>query len=89
MSLNNERKEKVLQNFRINPEDTGSVELQVAMLTEHIAMLTEHLNQHAKDFSSKRGLLMMIGRRRKLLSYLEKSKVKTYKDIIKRLGLKK
>lgn len=89
MALAKDMKDKVIQNFRINDKDTGSVEVQVALLTERITLLTNHLNNNKQDFSSKRGILKMIGRRRKLLSYLEQSDEKNYKDIIKRLGLKK
>ena len=73
MALAKDVKDKVIQSFRINDKDTGSVEVQVALLTQRITLLTDHLNNNKQDFSSKRGILMMIGRRRKLLTYLEQS----------------
>ncbi|HZW61481.1 MAG TPA: 30S ribosomal protein S15 [Candidatus Babeliales bacterium] len=89
MALSKEKKEKVIQDYRLNGKDTGSVEVQIALLSQSINELTEHLNRNKKDYSSKRGLLKKIGRRRKLLSYLGNSKENSYNDVTKRLGLKK
>ncbi|MEX0940058.1 MAG: 30S ribosomal protein S15 [Candidatus Babeliales bacterium] len=78
-----------LDEFKINEKDTGSVEVQVAQLTEHITRLTEHFRSHPKDFASKRGMIQMVARRRKSLQYLERKNVQTYKTLIERLGLRK
>lgn len=77
------------KDFKKHKEDTGSASVQVAQLTENIAKLTEHLKGHKKDFSGRRGLLKMVGKRRRLLDYLLKRKPKEYKELIKELGLKK
>ncbi|MFC1841632.1 30S ribosomal protein S15 [Candidatus Dependentiae bacterium] len=82
-------KEKIMKDYGISEKDTGSVQLQIAMLTEHIKSLTEHLKENKKDFSSKRGLFKMISRRRRFLKYLEREDVQQYKELIKRLGLKR
>ena len=87
MALRKEQKDKVVQAFKINPNDTGSVEVQIALITERVNQLTNHLNKNKKDFASKCGLLNMLGRRRKLLRYLENSNGKSYKEVITRLGL--
>ena len=82
-------KEEVITNFQIHDKDTGSPEVQVALLTKRINYLTEHLKQHKKDHHSRRGLLIMVGRRRKLLNYLKKKSVDRYATLIKELGLRK
>ena len=89
MAINKETKKSVISQYKINSSDTGSEQVQVALLTENISNLTEHLKINKKDFSSKRGLFKMISRRRKILKYLESENKDQYKELIKRLGLKK
>ena len=88
MALLTEEKAKIVEKYKRNDGDTGSPEVQVAVLTERIVNLTEHLKTHKKDFHSRRGLLMMVGQRRRLLDYVKRKKVERYKTIIKRLGLR-
>ena len=87
--LKRERKEEIIKEYAIKDGDTGSVEVQVALLTEEIKILTEHLKVNIHDFHSKRGLLMKVGKRRSLLEYLKKTDVNRYRELIKRLGLRK
>ena len=82
-------KGKIIEKFRRGDRDTGSAEVQVALLTEQITILTKHLKTHAKDNHSRRGLLKMVSKRRKLLDYLREESVRRYNSIIKSLGLKK
>ena len=89
MALTKERKNELIQAFRINDEDTGSPEIQVAVLTERITELTEHLKEHKHDYSTRRGLIKMVGRRRKLLRYLYNNHSARYVKIIQTLGLKR
>ncbi len=89
MSITAERKQELITEFSTKPEDTGSPEIQVAVLTERITNLTEHLKDHKKDFASRRGLLMMVGQRRRLLDYLKKKETSRYQTVIERLGLRK
>lgn len=89
MSITPERKSELIQDYATAPSDTGSPEVQVAVLTERIANLTEHLKTHKKDFHSRRGLLMMVGRRRRLLAYMKKKDQSRYEGIVKRLGLRR
>ena len=89
MSITAERKQELLKKFAVNKDDTGSPEVQVAILTERIINLTEHLKTHKKDFHSRRGLLMMVGQRRRLLDYVKRKKVERYEDLIKRLNLRR
>ena len=89
MALNPETKAKLISKFQRDKNDTGSVEVQVAILTEEIKELTEHLNIHKHDFHSKRGLLMKVGKRRSLLEYLKKKDVPRYRELIKALDLRK
>ncbi len=89
MSITAERKQELIGEFATNKGDTGSPEVQVAILSERINNLTEHLKIHNKDFHSRRGLLMMVGQRRRLLDYLKKKEVKRYQDLLKRLGLRR
>ncbi len=89
MSLSKQAKEKLIKDFAQNPHDTGSSEVQIAMLTENIRLLTEHLKQHSKDYASKRGLLQQVSDRRSLLGYLERKNPTLYRELINRLGLKK
>ncbi len=89
MSLDPEKKAEIIKEFRINDKDTGSVEVQVALLTARIRHLTEHLKKHPKDYHSRRGLMKMVGRRRKFLKYLRRKKPSVYKELIEKLGLRK
>jgi len=89
MSLNPERKQEVIKNFATSGEDTGSPEVQVALLTERINQLSSHFATHKKDHHSRRGLIIMVGRRKRLLEYLKNTDVSRYAALIKRLGLRK
>jgi len=89
MALKKERKQEIIQKFGRNQEDTGSAEVQVALLTERINQLTEHFKVHAKDFAGRRGLLELVGHRRNLLNYLRQNDVERYRGLIKELGLRK
>ncbi len=89
MSITQERKQDVITDFATAAGDTGSPEVQVAILTERITNLTEHLKTHKKDFASRRGLLMMVGQRRRLLDYLRRKEQSRYATLIERLGLRK
>jgi len=80
---------KISNDFKKHEKDTGSTDVQAAQLTQKIKQLTEHLKAHKKDFSGRRGLLKMVGKRRRLLDYLSKKKPKEYKKLIEKLGLKK
>lgn len=84
-----ERKQEVIETHRVHAKDTGSPEVQVAMLTERINQLTEHLRMHPKDFHSRRGLLMMVGKRRRLLQYISRESQERYKSLIEKLGLRR
>ena len=88
MALDTEIKKKLMSEFGQHPGDTGSNEVQIAMLTENITRLTEHMKKSHKDFSSKRGLLRHVARRRSFLDYLAKLNPERYKKIVERLGLK-
>ena len=89
MAVSKETKEKLMGEFAKSAGDTGSVEVQIALLTEDIRALTEHFKTNQKDFSSKRGLLIKVSRRKRYLQYLEKHDPAKYQEVIKRLGLKK
>lgn len=89
MALVKEKKEEVVQSFRQHDTDTGSPEVQIALLSERINGLTGHFAKHKKDFHSRRGLLMLVNKRRKLLSYLKSIDNEKYKDLISKLGLRK
>jgi small subunit ribosomal protein S15 len=89
MSITAERKQELIKDYAVKDGDTGSPEVQVAVLTERIVNLTEHLKTHGKDFHSRRGLLMMVGKRRRLLDYLRKKDGKRYEGLVKRLGLRR
>lgn len=89
MSLQKDQKNTVIQDHQIHEKDTGSPEVQIALLTEKIKTLTDHLQQHKKDHSSRRGLLKMIGRRRKLLAYLKSKNENRYTLVVQKLGLRK
>jgi len=89
MSITAERKQEVIKEYGLADGDTGSPEVQVAILSERITNLTEHLKTHKKDFHSRRGLLKLVGQRRRLLDYVKKKEQKRYDDLIKRLGLRR
>ena len=89
MSITAERKQELIKEYAVKEGDTGSPEVQVAVLTERIVNLTDHLKTHKKDFHSRRGLLMMVGQRRRLLDYVKRKKVSRYDDLIKRLDLRR
>ena len=87
--LTNERKTEVITTFRTHEHDTGSPEVQVALLSERINYLTDHFKTHVKDHHSRRGLLKLVGQRRQLLDYLKRKDGDRYADLIKRLGIRK
>ena len=89
MGISLERKQELIGEFRTHESDTGSPEVQVAILTEKIRHLTEHLKQHKKDHASRRGLLMMVGKRANLLKYLQKTEWARYQELIGRLGIRR
>lgn len=89
MPLLKEKKTEVIDSFKVHTKDTGSAIVQIALLTEKINYLADHFKVHRKDFHSRRGLLMMIGKRRRLLAYLKKSEPKKYEDILQKLNLRK
>lgn len=89
MTLGVERKSEIMGKFKAHEGDTGSPEVQIALLSERISLLTEHLKKHKKDHSSRRGLLKMVGKRRRLLNYLNQVDAKRYEKVIKELGLRK
>lgn len=89
MSITQERKSALITEYAVKSGDTGSPEVQVAILSERIGNLTEHLKLHQKDFASRRGLLMMVGQRRRLLDYLRRSEEDRYLKLIERLGLRR
>ena len=89
MSITAERRTTLISEYATKPGDTGSPEVQVALLSERISNLTEHLKTHAKDFHSRRGLLMLVGRRRRLLDYLAKKDQGRYRALIGRLNLRR
>lgn len=89
MVMTADDKDKVIQEYKLHEGDTGSPEVQVALLTERITYLTEHFKVHKKDFHSRTGLLKLVGQRRKLLNYLKKKDVTRYREIISRLGIRK
>jgi small subunit ribosomal protein S15 len=89
MSITPERRTALIQEYATAPNDTGSPEVQVAILSERISNLTEHLKTHAKDFHSRRGLLVLVGQRRSLLDYLKKKSLQRYQTLISRLGLRR
>jgi small subunit ribosomal protein S15 len=89
MSITQERKQDLISVYATKAGDTGSPEVQVAVLTERITNLTEHLKVHKKDFASRRGLLMMVGQRRRLLDYVRRKEQSRYQALIERLGLRR
>jgi len=89
MSITAERKQEVIKEYGVVAGDTGSPEVQVAILSERIRNLTDHLQTHGKDFHSRRGLLVMVGQRRRLLDYLKRRQPVRYQELVKRLGLRR
>ncbi|MEA2061202.1 MAG: 30S ribosomal protein S15 [Thermodesulfobacteriota bacterium] len=89
MVLQVEKKENMIEKFKLHDTDTGSPEVQVALLTHRISYLTEHVKVHKKDHHSRRGLLILVGRRRSLLDYLKKKDITRYRTLIEKLGLKR
>ncbi len=89
MTLTKNRKTDLIGEYRLHQSDTGSPEVQIAILSERIGYLTEHFKTHSKDHHSRRGLLQMVGRRRRLLDYLKKKDIQRYRGVIQRLGIRK
>ncbi len=89
MALDTAQKTEIMQKFATGEGDTGSPEVQVAMLTKRISDLTEHLKKHKHDHHSRRGLLLLVGRRRRLLNYLQRTDIQRYRSLIERLGLRR
>ena len=89
MSITAEEKQELVARFGSSPEDTGKTEVQVALLTQRINHLTEHLREHKHDHHSRRGLLMLVGRRRRFLNYLQKKDLDGYRTLVRELGLRK
>lgn len=89
MTLTQERKAEIVAKFGENPQDTGNARVQIALLTARINDLTEHLRTHRKDHHSRRGLLMLVGQRRRLLAYLQKKDLEGYRELIRELGLRR
>ena len=89
MAISQERKNELISEFKTHDNDTGSPEVQVAILTEQITTLNDHLREHNKDHHSRRGLMKMVGNRRNLLNYLRKKDVQRYRELIQKLGLRR
>ncbi len=89
MALSTKEKTKIIEKFRVHEKDTGSTEVQIAVLTEEIVKLTDHLKTHPKDFHSRRGLLGMVAQRKKFLDYLKESNARKYQSVAKKLGLRR
>ena len=89
MAFNADQKKEIIEKYKLHDHDSGSAEVQIALLTERIRQLTEHFQVHKKDHSSRRGLLKLVGRRRKLLDYLKNKKVENYRMLLKELSLRK
>ena len=89
MALNTEQKQEIIDRYRLHDADTGSPEVQVAILSERISYLTDHFKVHAKDHHSRRGLIKLVGQRRRLLNYLKDKDIERYRTLIEQLGLRK
>ncbi len=87
--LATERKQEIIEKFKKHEKDTGSPEVQIALLSERITYLTEHFRTHSKDHHSRRGLLKLVGQRRRLLDYLKANNVESYRELIKELGIRR
>ena len=88
MTISKERKAELIKTYGKNEHDSGSAAVQVAILTDRIKELTEHMKSHKKDFHTRRGLLMLVGKRRRLLSYIKKNDIVEYRELIKALGIR-
>ena len=86
--LEKERKQEIIDEYGQNADDTGSVEVQIALLTERIQKLTDHLEDHPQDHDSRRGMMDMVGKRKRLLNYLSENDIETYRELIDKLGLR-
>lgn len=89
MPLTAENKAKLIENYRVHPKDTGSPEVQIALLTGRIGYLNDHFRVNVKDHASRRGLMVMVGKRKRLLEYLRRSNPESYQRVIERLGIRK
>jgi small subunit ribosomal protein S15 len=89
VALSKEQKQEIIKNYHVHPDDTGSPEVQIALLTTRIDQLVEHLKTHKHDEHSRRGLLKLVGQRRRHLAYLSRKDVARYKEVVERLGLRK
>ena len=89
MALSSEKKTEIINEHKTSESDTGSPQVQIAMLTDRIKSLTEHLKTHKHDHHSRRGLLLLVGQRRRLLNYLNKTEIERYRSIVERLGLRR
>ncbi len=89
MAITNERKTEIINEFKTHENDTGSTEVQIAVLTEEITVLNDHLRTHKRDHHSRRGLLKKVGRRRNLLNYLRNTNITSYRNLIEKLGLRR
>jgi small subunit ribosomal protein S15 len=89
MALTQDQKNEIIGKYKLHDKDSGSAEVQIALLTERIRLLTEHFQVHKKDHASRRGLLKLVGRRRKLLDYLKNKKIDSYRELLKALDLRK
>ena len=89
MVMTPDRKKEIIEDFKVHPSDTGSPEVQIALLSERISYLTQHFKTHKKDHHSRRGLLKLVGQRRQLLNYLKKKNIDRYNTVIERLGLRR
>ena len=89
MVMTPDRKKTIIENFKVHPSDTGSPEVQIALLSERITYLTEHFKTHQKDHHSRRGLLKLVGQRRQLLNYLKRKSIDRYNTVVERLGLRR
>ncbi|MEW6326539.1 MAG: 30S ribosomal protein S15 [Thermodesulfobacteriota bacterium] len=87
--IGTEQKKEIIERFKLHGTDTGSPEVQIALLSERIGYLTEHFKVHKKDHGSRRGLLKLVGQRRRLLNYLRKKNIERYRDVIAKLGIRK
>ena len=89
MALSQDQKQEIITKYKLHDQDSGSAEVQIALLSERIRLLTEHFQVHKTDHASRRGLLKLVGRRRKLLDYLKNRKIESYRSMIKQLNLRK
>lgn len=89
MVLVKDKKKEIIESFKVHSRDTGSAEVQIAIITERLNILGEHFKSHKKDFHSRRGLLMLVGRRRRLLNYLKEKDIRKYEEVLEKLHLRK